>query len=51
MPNPCPHFGHTCRVKIFWNWLVPKNGGAADELFPLPLYFKLNVTSMDPEEW
>ena len=40
-----------CRVKIFWHWLTPVNGGAADELFAIPVYFKLNVTSMDPDEW
>lgn len=38
-------------LQVFWHWLVPPNAGAADELFAIPLYFKLNVTSPNPDDW
>ncbi|KAK9812036.1 hypothetical protein WJX73_000183 [Symbiochloris irregularis] len=41
----------TNRIKVFWNWMGTKYGGSGDELFPIPIYFKLNVTDLDPDNW
>ena len=42
---------HLCRINMFFHWYIPTAGGSADELFPIPIYFKMNLTDPDPTNW
>ena len=42
---------YCCRMKVWWHFMPPSFGGSGDELFPIPIYFKFNVTSQDPADW
>ena len=36
---------------MWFHWWSPSQGGSADRVFPIPIYFKTNLTDPDPAKW
>lgn len=36
---------------MWFHWLTVPSGGSSAQLFPIPIYYKTNLTDPDPANW